>query len=75
MKKITESFLQKHDQKTAGVSSLNIIYEGMKARVTEHLAKNQDLTILKTIPCTVVGWELHPADRVRVDPTSPAAST
>ena len=28
-------FLQYHDQQTAGVPGLNLLYEGMQARVTE----------------------------------------
>ena len=41
---------------------LNLLYEGMQARVTEKLVKNKNVVILKHSPCTVVGWELHPAD-------------
>ena len=56
------SFLQKNDQRTAGVPGLNILYEGMQAKVTEKLVKNKNIVILKTTPCTVIGWILHPAD-------------
>ena len=35
----------------------------MKARVTERLSKK--LKILKHCPCSVVGWELHPADKTQ----------
>ena len=41
---------------------LNLLYEGMKVRVTEKLVKNKNMVILKHSSCTVVGWELHPAD-------------
>ena len=41
---------------------LNLLYDGMQARVTEKLFKNKNVVILKHSPCTVVGWELHPAD-------------
>ena len=34
----------------------------MAARVTEKLVKNKNVVILKHSPCTVLGWELHPAD-------------
>ena len=36
-------------------------------RVTEKIMKNSAITILKHTPCRVYGWDLHPADRVRVD--------
>ena len=35
----------------------------MKVRITEKLAKNRRVTMLKHSPCTVVGWLLHPEDR------------
>ena len=57
-----QRFLQFHDQQTAGVPGLNLLYEGMQARVTEKLVKNKNVVILKHSPCTVLGWELHPAD-------------
>ena len=62
-----QRFLQVHDQQTAGVPGLNIVYEGMQARVTEKLVKHKNIVILKHSPCTVVGWDLHPADRQRKD--------
>ena len=62
-----QRFLQFHDQQTAGVPGLNIMYEGMQARVTEKLVKHKNIVILKHSPCTVVGWDLHPADRQRKD--------
>jgi hypothetical protein len=34
-----QRFLQLHDQQTAGLPGLNIMYEGMKARVTEKLVE------------------------------------
>ena len=36
-----QKFLQYHDQQTTGVPGLNILYEGMPARVTE----NRSMTI------------------------------
>ena len=39
----------------------------LKGRVNEKIAKGRKLTILKHTPCTVVGWELHPGDKVRSD--------
>ena len=56
-------FLLYHDQKTAGIPGILQIYEGMKARSNEKLAKGARITLLKHTPCTVVGWELHPADK------------
>ena len=52
-----QRFLQYHDQQTAGVPGLNIVYEGMQARVTEKLVKRQDMVILKH----------SPGDRRRID--------
>ena len=57
-----QRFLQYHDQQTAGVPGLNLLYEGMQARVTEKLVKNTKLVILNHFLPTVVGRELHPAD-------------
>ena len=62
LKQRLQRFLQYHDQQTAGVPGLNLLYEGMQARVTEKLVKNKNVVIIKHPPCTVVGWELHPAD-------------
>ena len=62
LKQRLQRFLQFHDQQTAGVPGLNLLYEGMLARVTEKLVKNKNVVILKHSPCTVVGWELHPLD-------------
>ena len=36
-----QRFLQFHDQQTAGVPGLNILYEGMQARVTEKLVNHK----------------------------------
>ena len=36
-----QRFLQFHDQQTAGVPRLNLLYEGMQARVAEKLVKNK----------------------------------
>ena len=41
------------------------MYQDMKARVTEKLAKGARITILKHTPCTIVGWELHTADKLK----------
>ena len=43
------------------------MYQGMQARVTEKLVKHKKIVILKHSPCTIIGWELHPADRLRKD--------
>ena len=62
-----QRFLQFHDQQTAGLPGLNILYEGMQARTAEKLVKHKDLVILKHSPCKIIGWELHPADRLCKD--------
>ena len=67
LKKKQERFLQFHDQRTAGIPGLCPMYVRLKGRVTEKIAKGRKLTILKHTPCTVVGWELHPADKMRSD--------
>ena len=59
-----DRFLQFHDQHTAGIPGLFPMYRGLKARVTEKIAKGKRLTILKHTPCEVVGWDLHAGDRV-----------
>ena len=41
------------------------MYQDLKARLTEKIAKGRHLTILKHTPCIVVGWDLHVGDRVR----------
>ena len=63
MEKRLEAFLQLHEQKTAGIPGLNILYEGMRARVTEKIVKGRHIKILKHTPCTVIGWDLHAIDR------------
>ena len=40
------------------------MYKGIRVRVTEKIAKGKRLTILKHTPCEIVGWDLHPGDRV-----------
>ena len=65
-----ERFLQFHDQKTAGIPGLLPIFIGMKARVTEQIARGHDsqdrnVVILKHTSCTIYGWDLHTADRQR----------
>ena len=37
----------------------------MAARVTEKLVKTKNIVILKHSSCKVIGWDLHPADRLR----------
>ena len=56
-------FLQYNDQKTAGIPGLFPLYHDMNVRITEKLAKNHKVTMLKHSPCKVVGWLLHPDDR------------
>ena len=58
-----QRFLQLHDQKTAGIPGLTPCYVGLKGRVTEKISMKKGLTILKHMPCTLVGWDLHPAGR------------
>ena len=43
------------------------MYVGMRGRTTEQVCKTKDIVILKHMSCELVGWELHPADRVRVE--------
>ena len=62
-----DRFLQFHDQKTSGIPGIFPMHLGMRVRVTEKLAKGSRITILKHTSCTIVGWELHPADRHRTD--------
>ncbi len=62
LKERLAEFLEFHDQHTAGLPGLTLLYMGMLGRVSEKIAKSQHLTILKHSPCRVVGWELHPAD-------------
>ena len=57
--------LQYHDQKTAGLPGLLPLYPNIRMRVTEKISKK--LSILKHTPCTVVRWNLHPADRILDD--------
>ena len=54
-----------HDQKTAGIPGITPAYIGLKGRTTEKLCQTKDVVILKHQQCTLVGWELHPADRRR----------
>ena len=44
-----------------------MLYENLQMRTTEKIIKTAKVTILKYTPCVVVGWELHPGDRKRVD--------
>ena len=60
------ALLQLHEQKTAGMPNLNILYEDMLARVTEKVVKG-DIVILKHTPCRVVGWGLDTVDQVAGD--------
>ena len=41
------------------------MYKRMRARVAETIQLGKGEVILKYIPCTVVGWELHPIDRLQ----------
>ncbi len=54
-------FLQFHDQKTAGLPGILPLYPNIRMRVTDKISKK--LGILKHTSCTVVRWDLHPADR------------
>ena len=58
-----ERFLYFHDQQTGGIPGLNVLYNGLKVRVTRKLAKTKTVTILKHSSGTVVGWDLYDLDR------------
>ena len=66
LKERLERLLQLHDQKTAGIPGLCPLYVGMPGRTTEKICMTKDVTILKHMPCKLVGWELHPADRLNI---------
>ena len=57
-------FLQLHDQMTSGIPGLMPLYHGLRVRFTEKINKSKQLTILKHTAGTIVGWELHAADKV-----------
>jgi len=63
LKERLERLLQLHDQKTAGIPGLALLYPYLKGRVTEKICMTKAITILKHQPCTLVGWDLHSADR------------
>ena len=67
LEKKRQRFLQFHDQQTAGIPGLLPMYLGLPARVTEKLSRNKNITILKHTPCTVVGWDLDPLDRLKTE--------
>ena len=46
LKRRLERFLQLHDQHTSGIPGLNILYEGLRVRVTEKLVTHKKMTIL-----------------------------
>ena len=81
LKQRLQRLLQYHDQQTAGVPGLNLLYEGMQARVTEKLVKNKNVVILKHPPALSSGGNSIPqmprAQLVRsfFSPTCPVAST
>ena len=56
-----------HDQQTGGIPGINILYKGLKVRVTQKLVKTKSATILKHSPGTVIGWDLHRMDQEFVD--------
>ena len=60
-----EKLLWLHDQKTANIPGLTPLYLGLKGRVTDKICMTNNITILKHQPVTLVGWELHPADRLK----------
>ena len=41
------------------------MYQNMQASVSEQLERGARITILKHTPCTIIGWELHPADKLK----------
>ena len=60
-----EKLLQLHDQKTAGIPGITPAYVGLRGRTTEKICCTKEIVILKHMACSLVGWELHPADRRR----------
>ena len=57
-----ERFLQLHDQRTAGIPGLFVMYVGAPVRTTEKLKLSSEITVLKHTSGRIVGWELHAAD-------------
>ena len=62
-----ERFLQFHDQQTSGIPGLNLLYTGLKARVTEKLVKTKFITLLNKahiMHCKWLGFaSRRPAER------------
>jgi hypothetical protein len=61
-------FLQFHYDKTKDIPGLLPLFMGMRAHVTDRIARgrdsqNREVTILKHTPCIIVGWDLQTADR------------
>ena len=59
-----KELLYLHDQHTAGIPGMNLLFVGMKMRTTEKMciSSSSNIIILKHSSCEVVGWELHPGD-------------
>ena len=59
-----KELLYLHDQQTAGIPGMNLLFKGMKMRTTEKMcvSASSNIIILKHSSCEVIGWELHPGD-------------
>ena len=55
-------FLQLHDQRTAGIPGLFVMYMGAPVRTTEKIKLSPEIIVLKHSSGKIVGWELHTAD-------------
>ncbi len=68
LQKQRERFLQFHDQRTAGIPGMLPLFVGMRARVTEKIARGKDsqgepVILLKHAPCSIHAWDLPAGDR------------
>ena len=57
-----ERFLQLHDQKTAGIPGLFLMYMNAPVRTTEKIKLSSEIVVLKHTSGKIVGWQLHPGD-------------
>ena len=64
LKNKIKELLYLHDQQTAGIPGMNLLFKGMKMRTTEKIcvSASSNIIVLKHSSCEVVGWELHPGD-------------
>ena len=65
MKAKKMELLYLHDQQTAGIPGINLLFLGMKMRTTEKIwvCNATRTAVLKHSSCVVIGWELHPGDQ------------